>query len=124
MKALREAFGPLVSRTVKTTDYKTQIQDCWGLHENITGMAALGNVKDAYEEIGATYNDGKWQPLGYYVETKPYPDQFTEPAALQNTGAQNSRPWATLNLNRFQMLQRRVRRRCRRRPKNYGECRL
>jgi hypothetical protein len=72
--AIRNAYGPLVSRTVKTVDYKSQIPRMPpGIYVTITYDSSFANVKDAYEEIGATYEDKQWRPLGYYVGAKPPP---------------------------------------------------
>jgi len=74
MGAIRQAFGTLLSRKVKSVEYKTQIPRMPpGVYVNITYDSSFANVKDAYEEVGATYDDGKWQPLGYYVGAKIQP---------------------------------------------------
>jgi hypothetical protein len=72
--ATRAAFGPLISRKVKNVEYKTNpLRMPPGVYVNITYDSSFANVKDAFEEVGATFDDGKWQPLGYYVGAKPQP---------------------------------------------------
>jgi hypothetical protein len=69
--AIRNAYGALISRKVKSTEYKTNVPRMPpGVYVNITYDSSFANVKDAYEEVGATYENGKWQPLGYYVGSK------------------------------------------------------
>ena len=75
IQAMRSAYGQLLSRKVKSVEYKTNMEGMpEGTYVTITWDSSFSNVKSTVEEIGATYDDDKWQPLGYTLwgrQTRP-----------------------------------------------------
>jgi Protein of unknown function (DUF4019) len=64
--ARRKAFGDLVSRKTKGVVYRTSAPEMPpGIYVSLTYDTVFSNVKDGLEEVSATYEDGKWRPLGY-----------------------------------------------------------
>jgi hypothetical protein len=72
IQAMRSAYGQLLSRKVKSVEYKTNMEGMpEGTYVTITWDSSFSNVKSTVEEIGATYDDDKWQPLGYTLSGPP-----------------------------------------------------
>jgi hypothetical protein len=81
----RKAFGDLVSRTTKSVEYRTSAPEMPpGIYVSLIYDTEFSNVKDGLEEVSATYEDGKWRPLGY-VLTETF-------AAAASTGAKTGTP--------------------------------
>ena len=70
MKALREPFGKLISRTVKTKVYKTDLPEAPdGEYVVIEFKASFENVKAAVETVTTMMGkDGVWRVAGYYIK--------------------------------------------------------
>jgi hypothetical protein len=72
--AIRTALGPVVSRTSRQTDYKTQIDKGGPIGEYVTIHydTVFQNQPNGVEEITVMREkDGSWHSLGYYVTARP-----------------------------------------------------
>lgn len=73
--AIRLSMGPVLSRTMKQTDYKTKIAEApAGQYVIIHYETAFKNADRGIEEITAMREkDGTWRTFGYYLTIRPEP---------------------------------------------------
>jgi hypothetical protein len=74
IKVIRSTFDPLISRKINSAKYVVSPKSApEGVYVEISYDSSFGQVKDAEEDVSATYENGKWWPLGYSVTRKPKP---------------------------------------------------
>ena len=73
--ALRNAMGPLLSRTVAKADYKSKVdKDPGGAYVTVRYDTAFKATDRGIEEVTMMRGkDGVWRSMGYYLAVKPSP---------------------------------------------------